>query len=610
MKYIRKTSRDITQDFSRSLLIDRGILTEDENSDWYFNPTYENLLDPLGLDNMEKGAELLLKHLKRGNHIRVYVDCDVDGFTSAALFINYYNKYLKSTFPDVTISYHIPDGKEHGLRSVMDELVNNKICDLIVLPDSSSNDYPEHAELRAMGYDILVLDHHDADHYSDNAVVINNQLSKDYENKALSGVGVVYKFINFFDAYRWEQSPESKEEEAFIDPIFDEFLDLVALGEISDMMNMNTPENRYICDAGLSNIQNTLFRAIVKKQCYSMFGIYEADWKDNYYTSGDITQIKVAFYVTPLINALIRVGSQSEKEQLFLGFIDGDKVIPSTKRGAKGEMETVAEQVTRNCVNARSRQNREKDKAIELLDIQISNNCLNENKILILNADELSVSNNLTGLIAMGIAAKYKKPTMLGRISPDGYLKGSIRGREESELKDFKSFLKGSNYMDFVEGHANAAGFSIKESDVNKLYDYANKELANVDFNEGFYEADFVIQGNYSEITQLVMDIGAQQKLWGQQNDEPVIIVENITIPKSQVQMIGSKKDTIKFVFNGMTYMIFKAQDIIDQIAETPGDTLNITCAGRANINTWGGRTVPQIYIDEIELKESCIYDF
>ena len=56
--------------------------------------------------------------------------------------------------------------------------------------------------------------------------------------------------------------------------------------------------------------------------------------------------------------------------------------------------------------------------------------------------------------------------------------------------------------------------------------------------------------------------------------------------------------------------MIFKAQSIIDQIFETPGDTLNITCAGRANINTWGGRTVPQIYVDCIELKESSIYDF
>ena len=95
-----------------------------------------------------------------------------------------------------------------------------------------------------------------------------------------------------------------------------------------------------------------------------------------------------------------------------------------------------------------------------------------------------------------------------------------------------------------------------------------------------------------------------------QKNDEPVIIVENITIPKSQIQTIGSKKDTVKFIFNGMTYMIFKAQSIIDQIFETPGDTLNITCAGRANINTWGGRTVPQIYVDCIELKESTLYDF
>lgn len=49
-----------------------------------------------------------------------------------------------------------------------------------------------------------------------------------------------------------------------------------------------------------------------------------------------------------------------------------------------------------------------------------------------------------------------------------------------------------------------------------------------------------------------------------QQNDEPVIIVENITLPKSSIQKIGSKKDTVKFVFNGMTYMIFKAQNIID----------------------------------------------
>lgn len=585
-----------------NLLKDREILPSQGNNDWYFKPMIDNFCDPLTLDHMEEGYQLYKKHLENGSRIRVYVDCDVDGFTSAAVFINYFNKYLKEKYPDVEFTYHIPEGKEHGLRSVMDELVNEKICDLIVLPDSSSNDYNEHQILSDMGYDILVLDHHDADQYSSFATVINNQLSNDYENKAASGVGIVYKFLQFFDAMEGIGGKG-------IDGAND-FIDLVALGEISDMMNMNTPENRLICAAGLSMISNELFKAIIKKQCYSMFGIYEADWSDSYYSNGEVTQIKVAFYVTPLINALIRVGTQKDKEMLFRGFIDGETMIESTKRGAKGEMETVAEQVTRNCINARSRQNREKDKAIELLDIQIMNYCLDDNKILILNADDLNVSTNLTGLIAMGIAAKYKKPTLLGRISPDGFLKGSIRGREESELKDFKGFLKESGLTDMVEGHANAAGFSLKNCNVSKLYDYANEKLKDVDFNEGYYEADFVVPGNYSDLTGLVTDIGSHSDLWGQQNKEPVIIVENITIPKSSIQKIGSKKDTVKFVFNDMIYMIFKAQDIIDQIDSFNGDTLNITCAGRANINKWGGRETPQIYIDEIELKESSIYDF
>lgn len=580
------------------LLKDRHVLPDDGESDWYFYPSAQNnMCDPLMLDHMEEGYQLFKKHLENGSKIRVYVDCDVDGFTSAAVLMNYFNDHLREKYPNVKFTYHVPEGKEHGLRSVMDDFNNTKICDLIILPDSSSNDYEEHTFLKNLGYDILVLDHHDADKYSENAVVINNQLSQWYPNKSLSGVGVVYKFLQFFDIMEGTDYAE-------------EYIDLVALGEISDMMNMNTMENRYFCVFGLKQIRNELFKAIIKKQCYSLFGFYEADWDDSYFTNGELTQIKVAFYVTPLINALIRVGSQSEKEMLFRAFIEGDIRVASTKRGAKGEMETIAEQATRNCVNARSRQNREKDKAIELLDIQIMNDCLDENKILILNADDLNVSTNLTGLIAMGIAAKYKKPTLLGRISPDGFLKGSIRGREESALKDFKGFLKDSGLTDMVEGHANAAGFSLKENNISKLYDYANRELKDIDFNEGYYEADFVISGNYSDIGNLVTDLGTHSDLWGQQNKEPVIIVENITIPKKSIQYIGSKKDTVKFIFNDMVYMIFKAQDVIDQINAFSGNTLNITCAGRANINKWGGRTTPQIFIDSIDLKESSVYDF
>lgn len=591
MKYIRKTSKDITSDFLEKLLEDRGFDIQN-NFQKFFYPTCENELPSVNLDHVQEGYELLLKHLQRGSKIYLCVDSDVDGFTSSALFYNYLTEcpyYQKYSF---TIDYHIPEGKEHGLHTLMPIFTNKKIYDLIVLPDSSSNDYEEHKYLKDMGYDILVLDHHTAERYSDNAIVINNQLSKNYSNKSLSGVGVVYKFFEYFESnYCSAFGIETKEK-----PYIDSYLDLVALGEISDMMNMTTFENRYICEEGLKQINNDFFKELVEKQSYSL-------------GAGSLTQMGVAFYIAPLINALIRVGSDIEKEKLFEAFINPNKIVPSTKRGEKGMTERLATQSARNCINAKARQKREMDKATELLNIQIIENCLNENKILILNADDLDIPNTLTGLCAMNIAASYKKPVILGRTSPDGYLKGSIRGREESELKDFRSFLLESKLMEFVEGHNNAAGQSIKVSNIPKLLQYANTKLANVDFNEGFYEADFIVQGNCSYLSDMIIELNKGKSIWGQGCSEPIIIVKNITIDTKDISVIGAYKDTLKFTFNGITYIKFKAKELIDKIFLYNGK-LNITVAGRGNINEWGGKRTPQILLEEIEIKESDPYDF
>lgn len=429
MKYTKIINKNITDNFLLNLLKERGILNEkmsDQDKKNFFYPTEKNELDPFLLDNIEDAARIYYNALKEHKNIRIYIDPDVDGFTSAALLYNYTIEILKPIFETINITYHVPEGKEHGLKTVMKELINEKICDLIIMPDSSSNDYEEHKILKELGYNIIVLDHHEADHYSEDAIVVNNQLSDRYSNKSLSGVGIVYKFIEALETLFLNERKVKN------------YIDLVALGQISDMMDMNTIENRYICEYGLTHINNQFFNELVLKQSFSI---------------GDkLTQIGVAFYITPLINALIRVGSNIEKERLFEAFINPYCKVPSTKRGEKGKEETICTQSVRNCVNAKSRQNREKDKAIELLNIQVIENCLNENKILILNADDLDVPNTLTGLCAMGISAEHKKPVMLGRISPDGYLKGSIRGRDESELKDFKTFLMSSKLMEYVEG--------------------------------------------------------------------------------------------------------------------------------------------------------------
>lgn len=576
MKYIQRTKTNIDNDFFRNLLIDRKIIDSSRESyENFIRPRKDFLLEPTLLDNMEEGFKLFKKHLDNNSTIYFVVDCDVDGFTSSSVLINYFNDNLKEKYPNVEIQYHVPEAKAHGLSTIMENFTNKKICDLIICADSSSNDFEEHKILKDLGYDILVLDHHITSHYSENAVVINNQLSENYSNKNLSGVGVVYKFLQYCD------------EQFNFNNVADNYLDLVAFGEISDMMEMTTLENRYICKYGLDHINNQFMKDLIEKQSYSL--------------GDNLTQIGVAFYLTPLVNALIRIGSQTEKENLFKAFIDGLEIVPSTKRGDKGNFETISVQSVRNCVNAKAKQNREKEKAMEILDIQIIENCLDDNKILILNADELDVPNSLTGLIAMGVSAKYKKPVLLGRTSPDGFLKGSGRGRNGSELQDFRQFLLDSGYMDFAEGHSQAFGQSIKISNIDKLTNYANYKLADINFNEGFYEADFVVNGSYPALSTLIEEMDKGKTLWSQGNDEPIIIIKNIQVNKNEISIIGKNHDTIRLVYNGITYIKFKAEEIIKML-DNISDDLIITIAGRANINEWGGQRKPQILADEMEI--------
>lgn len=76
MQYIRKTSKEITDNFLQELLLDRGVIsTSKEFQDAYFNPTKDNEHNPSLMDNMEEGYQLLMKHLNAGNG-RIYIIVD------------------------------------------------------------------------------------------------------------------------------------------------------------------------------------------------------------------------------------------------------------------------------------------------------------------------------------------------------------------------------------------------------------------------------------------------------------------------------------------------------------------------------------------------------
>lgn len=584
MKIVQRTKTDIKEDFVKNLLLDRGILKEDEEfCKKFFKPTKENELDPELLDNVEEGYQLFKKHLVSGSKFYLIQDSDCDGLTSASLFYNYVKEYLSEYNNEIIV--HIPEGKEHGLDSIMDWFPDEGIDSLIILPDGGSNDLEQHAELRARGFEILVLDHHICDRFSQDAVVINNQPSEHYTNKDLSGVGVVYKFFEYFE--KKENLPAYSQN----------YLDLVALGLVGDMMAMFSLENRFILSYGFTHINNEFFKTLLAKQDYSM--------------KSQVNQITVAFYIVPLINSLIRLGSPRDKEELFQAFTQPDLVFPSTKRGAKtGDTETVCEQMTRICINTKNRQNKERDKALELLDIQIMENCLDENKILILNAEELDIPKTMTGLCAMGVVSKYKKPVILGRTDSNGIFRGSMRGVNGSELSSFKDFLENSKLMIEVAGHDQAAGASLKFSNIDKLISYSNKQLANINFNEGFYEVDFIVNGNCSYLDKMIDELIEGSEYWGQNSPEPLIAVENISLDTNSIQYKGKEeKNTVAFVFNGIEYIKFKDSKLVDYLSQFKGK-INLSVVGTPQLNEWCGRITRQIQIKEIEIKETNEFDF
>ena len=189
---------------------------------------------------------------------------------------------------------------------------------------------------------MLVIDHHEADKISEYACVINNQLCN-YPTKSLSGVGMVYKFCSYIDSLLGCQHA-------------DQFLDLVALGLVADMMDLRDFETRHLVTRGLEQIRNPYFNGMVNKNQFSL--------RDG------ITPIGVAFYIAPYVNATIRVGTQDEKLMLFESMLDyrGYELVPSTKRGCKGQTETRVEQACRNCTNIKNKQTKARDASLSIIE--------------------------------------------------------------------------------------------------------------------------------------------------------------------------------------------------------------------------------------------------
>ena len=590
MKYkLRNTYTQEPSEALSQILKDRGV----ENIVDFMHPSKQCELDPYKLKNVREGAELLLKHLRNNNKILFIVDCDTDGFTSSSILW----LYIKSIFPSANLDFTVHTHKQHGLDDKIDWICDDCDCDLVVVPDAGSYDVEEHQKLYETGIECLIIDHHDQ-LYDDagnpvisnvpNTVIINNQLSPDYENKSLCGAGVVYKFCEVLDDILGIKQAKT-------------YLDLAALGEIADVMDRRNVETNYIMTEGLNNIKNEGFKTLIEAQSFSL-----KDKAIAPYTG--LTPIDIAFYIAPLINAITRVGSLDEKRTMFYCFIEPYREVKSTKRGAKpGDIEYAAEQTARVGKNAKARQDKLKEKAIDIIDFKIQKDGLNDNNILLVEVDEDdNIQQELTGLIAMAMVNKYHKPCMIGRRNDKDEIAGSIRSNGNfAGLPSFKKFLEESGLMNYTAGHDNAAGWSVNGNKVASLIDYANTHLHTEDF-ENCYTVDYILNGS-KDNSALVGNIVAHPEYFGNHVDEVRFIITDIQL--MNVLAMGANKDSIKISSNGIDYIKFKDVDFVDEIMNNRQK--HLTVYGRGNLNYFNGNTTVQVFIEDYELVDSTSkYDF
>ena len=581
MKYELIAEKPANRTLIEQVLINRGLKPEDINH--YLSANEKDLIDPLKLDNMERGARMYIKHIAADDPMTMIVDPDVDGMTSAALFINYTYK-LFPAYVQNRITYLCHSGKQHGLNDMMDEIP--KDTKIMVLIDSSSNDYEYHKELADRGIDVLVVDHHEADKVSEYACVINNQLSQGYSNKNISGVGVIYKFCCYLDKKLSIYNAHDLE-------------DLVSIGLIADMMDVRSFETRYLVSNGLKDIQNPLIKELANRQAHQF--------------QNGITPTGAAFYIAPFINAVMRSGTMEEKFLLFESMLEhrAYEMIPSTKRGCKDQLETLVEQAARTSNNVKARQKRSVDAGLAVINKMISEQNLLKNKILIILLSDDSLDRNLAGLVANQLASEHQRPTIVVRDSVvDGkrVWGGSARGYEKSSLKDFRAFVKSTGLAD-GQGHANAFGITIHYEDMSAFIDKTNEMLADIDFSPN-YQVDAII--DYSRLTDsIVFEIANWAELWGQNLSEPLIAIEKVPANTETFALIGSNQKTMRISHetNKLNFIKFNLKDE-EKDALQRNEAFNLNIVGKFVLNNYMGVITPQVQIVDYEIISTRKWDF
>ena len=553
----------------------------------FLNPTSDILHSPFKLKDMDKACERVISAVEAGEKITVYGDYDVDGVTSVTLLY----LYLKSIGADV--NYYIPlRAKEgYGVSESAIDLLRKSGTHLIITVDTGITANKEVEYAKSLGIDTVVTDHHECHGELPEAYAVVNPHRPDcsYPFCELAGVGVVFKLVCGLEITRNANLTEQES----VDRICEEYIDLVAVGTIADVMPI-ADENRAIVKLGLGAIEENArvgLAALIEAANNASVARPATGTMDKTVRKRKINSGFISFSIAPRINAAGRISSASKAVELLLC---NDPMQASVLAEELCEINTRRQYEENNIAEEAYRQ------------IEETHDFKND-KIIVIEND--TWQQGIIGIVSSRITEKYGLPSIL--ISFAGATEGD--GDPHDIGKGSGRSVKGINLVGALDhcrehlvqfgGHELAAGLSVERCNIPAFRKMIN-DYARDNFSEDVFsvrcEADCELLAD--ELSMDIVDELAMLEPFGVANPTPQFVVKDMTLErvismgagKHSKLMLSNKSKSFTAVCFGMS---------ASNMEYHFGESVDLLC--QLSINEYRGQKSLQLIAQDIRLSDS-----
>jgi single-stranded-DNA-specific exonuclease len=387
------------------------------------------------LADLDTAVGRIHQAVTNGERVTVFGDYDCDGITSCALL----TRSLQVLGADVTSFIPTREDDGRGLNASAIQHLAGQRTTLLITTDCGTANTDEINLANRLGMQVIVTDHHPLHGTPAQALALLNPQRPDdiSANKALSGVGVAFRLAEALAGSSTNYKQLQQE--------LPTLLDLVAIGTIADVVPL-TRENWALAHAGLAML-GTAPRPGILELCRRA-GL----------ARGQLSERDISYAIAPRLNAAGRLGRPHAALDLLL-----TSDITEAQRLALelDELNSKRQHLTEDVLRD----------AREQISNMRSGTALPP--VLIIQGHDWPLG--ILGLVAGRLAEDHRRPAfVISNGSTES--RGSARGQAGVDLGNMLASWPGK--FKRFGGHAQAAGFTIDNSDLDRFTNYIQQAFA------------------------------------------------------------------------------------------------------------------------------------